>query len=398
LPTYDAIIAGHLCLDLIPDLSATTLDQFQKSFLPGRLTQVGSVALSTGGPVSNVGLALHKLGVATRLMGKVGDDLFGHAILQLVRAIDPELAGGMVIDPSASSSYTIVVNPPGLDRFFLHCPGANDTFGAEDVRYDDLQAARLLHFGYPPLMARMFADGGQELAQILQRAKATGITTSLDMAMPDPAAPSGQADWATILRLALPHVDLFLPSIEETLFMLRQPLFHELDQASPNHDILPLITPELLSSLSQELMALGARVVGLKLGYRGLYLRTAGRAAMASLGRARPSNPDRWANHELWAPCFQANFVGAAGSGDATIAGFLAALLRDLSPAAAVTMAVAVGACNVEAADTLSGIRTWSQTEERIAAGWPRHPLTLDAPGWHPDPHHGLWSRHPSAT
>lgn len=396
MPTYDAIVAGHLCLDLIPDLSATTPDQFQQSFLPGRLTQVGSIALSTGGPVSNVGLALHKLGIATRLMGKVGDDPFGQAILQLVQALDSELARGMVVAPGATSSYTIVVNPPGLDRYFLHSPGANDTFGAEDVRYDDLQAARLFHFGYPPLMARMFADDGQELAYMLQQAKAIGITTSLDMAMPDPAAPSGQANWAAILRSALPFVDIFLPSIEETLFMLRRPLYQELDQASTHHDILPLITPELLSSLSEELMAMGARVVGLKLGYRGLYLRTAGRAAMASLGRARPSDPDRWANQELWAPCFQADFVGAAGSGDATIAGFLAALLRGLSPTAAVTMAVAVGACNVEAADTLSGIRTWSQTEERIAAGWPRHPMSLDAPGWHQDPHHDLWFRYPT--
>jgi sugar/nucleoside kinase (ribokinase family) len=64
--------------------------------------------------------------------------------------------------------------------------------------------------------------------------------------------------------------------------------------------------------------------------------------------------------------------VGTAGSGDATIAGFLAAFLRDMTPEEAVTMAVAVGACNVEAADTLSGIRPWDETLRRVAAGWPR--------------------------
>ena len=68
---YDAIVAGHICLDIIPDLSGSTLEQFRRTFVPGRLVQVGSATLGTGGAVSNVGLALHKLGLDVRLMGKV---------------------------------------------------------------------------------------------------------------------------------------------------------------------------------------------------------------------------------------------------------------------------------------------------------------------------------------
>jgi hypothetical protein len=83
--------------------------------------------------------------------------------------------------------------------------------------------------------------------------------------------------------------------------------------------------------------------------------------------------------------------VGTAGSGDSTIAGFLSALLRDLPPAAALTAAVAVGACNVEAADTLSGVRPWDEMLRRVASGWERHELRLDAPGWRFDAVSGLW-------
>ena len=155
---FDAVVAGHICLDIIPDLSGTTLEQFRRTFAPGRLVQVGGVGLGTGGPVSNVGLAMHKLGVDVRLMGKVGDDAFGHLIRQVVASADPRLADGMVVDAGVGSSYTIVVSPPGVDRYFLHSPGANDTFVADDVRYNLLQQARLFHFGYPPLMRRMFED------------------------------------------------------------------------------------------------------------------------------------------------------------------------------------------------------------------------------------------------
>lgn len=388
---FDVVIAGHLCLDVIPDLSATTAEQFKQSFAPGRLLEVGAPALSTGGAVSNVGLALHILDISTRLMGKIGHDLFGQAIMQIVAGYDPHLAEGMIVDDAAVSSYTVVINPPGIDRTFLHCPGANDTFGADDIRYDALASARLFHFGYPPLMRRMFGGNGAELVEIFRRAKATGVTTCLDMALPDPGSAAGRADWRTILVGTLRYVDLFLPSIEETLYALRRDTYRHLQQAASDHDILPLLAPELLSDVSGELLELGVKIAGLKLGNRGLYLRTAGAETLADLGRGGPANLAAWAGKELWAPCFQVREVGAAGSGDATIAGFLAALLRDMSPEEAVTMAVAVGACNVEAADTLSGIRSWDETRQRVASGWPRHALHLDASGWHFDGQQGLW-------
>ena len=393
--SIDAIVAGHLCLDVIPDLSAIDAGDFSRAFAPGRLLQVGAVSFSTGGPVANVGLALHKLGLGVKLMGKVGDDLFGQAIHQGIACYDPALTDGMIIDPAAASSYTIVITPPGSDRFFLHCPGANDTFGAEDVRYDLLPAARLFHFGYPPLMRRMYEDGGAQLAEILRRAKATGFTTSLDMALPDPASAAGRADWPRICAQVLPYVDIFLPSLEEILFMLRRPTYAAMQQVAGRTDILPLVTPDLLTDLSEQLLAMGARVVGLKLGERGLYLRTAGERAMAGLGRARPSDPAAWADKELWAPCFKVKLVGAAGSGDSTIAGFLAGLLRGLSPEATVTAAVAVGACNVEAADTLSGLRSWEETTARVAAGWERHPLGISAGGWRFEEGWGCWVSSP---
>lgn len=390
-PPPEAIVAGHLCLDVIPDLSATSAPQFQRSFAPGRLLEVGAAALSTGGAVSNVGLALHRLGIGTQLMGKIGRDLFGQAIAQVVASFDPRLTAGMIVDDAAVSSYTVVINPPGIDRIFLHCPGANDTFGADDVYYDLLAGARLFHFGYPPLMRRMYEDDGVELVEILRRARATGVTTSLDMALPDPGSAAGRANWQTILRAALPYVDIFLPSIEETLYTLRRPTYDRLHQTAADQSITPLVTPELLSDVSGELLALGVKAVALKLGDRGLYLRTAGEAAWQDAGRGRPADPAGWADKELWTPCFRVDVAGTTGSGDATIAGFLAALLRGLSAEQAVTMAVAVGACNIEAADALSGIRSWEETQARVAGGWPRHAMRLDAAGWRFDGQQDLW-------
>jgi sugar/nucleoside kinase (ribokinase family) len=384
-----AVVAGHICLDVIPDLLGTSQAGFEQRFRPGHLVEVGPAAIATGGAVSNTGLALHKLGISTRLMGKVGDDLLGQAVRQVVATHGGDLADGMVIDGAASTSYTIIVDPPGVDRAFLHFPGANDTFGAADVRYDVVAEARLFHFGYPPLLRQVFQHGGAQLVDIFRRVKDVGVTTSLDMTFPDPSSEAGRADWVSILQAVMPSVDVFLPSIEETLYMLRRETYEALSQEAGG--FLAQITPALLSELSGELLAMGGKIVGFKLGERGMYVSTAGRAAIEALGAARPSDPGTWADRQLWAPCFRVDVAGTTGAGDAAIAGFLAGLLRDLSPEEALTAAVAAGACNVETADAVSGVRPWDEMWRRVKDGWARHPLSLDASGWHFDEHHQLW-------
>jgi sugar/nucleoside kinase (ribokinase family) len=386
--TLGAVAAGHLCLDILPNLDHLGNGQFDVLFRPGRLIQVGAAQFATGGPVSNTGLALHRLGVPTRLIAKVGGDPFGRIVRDVVSRYDPRLVEGIAVDAGATTSYSVIVSPPGTDRIFLHCPGANDTFASTDVAYDLVRKAALFHFGYPPLMARMYRQAGKELVEILATAKATGVTTSLDMSFPDPSSESGRADWRAIYRAALPHVDLFLPSIEELLFTLRPRTFEQLSSRGP---LACQVGAAMLADLSLELLDMGAKMVVLKLGDRGLYLRTAGLDRLESMGRARPAELRPWAGREIWAPCFQVDVVGTTGAGDATIAGFLAALLRGLVPEQAMVMAVAVGACNVEAADALSGLRTWEATTERVAAGWARRDMGAPGADWRRDAATGLW-------
>ncbi|MCS7049389.1 MAG: carbohydrate kinase family protein [Verrucomicrobiae bacterium] len=327
----EIVVAGHICLDIIPRFPRADVD-YRAVMQPGKLVFVDPPVISTGGAVANTGLALHRLGVPTGLMGKVGDDLFGHAILDVIRSHAPALAEPMIVDRTVASSYTVVINPPHVDRMFLHCPGANDTFTADDVRDEMLRGARLFHFGYPPLMRRFYADS-DELARLFRRVKSLGLTTSLDMAFPDPNSEAGRAPWPVILQRALPHVDIFLPSLDEMRFMLRRDSVRE---------------------IAQQLLDWGAGVVGLKLGEDGLYVRTR--------------------DGEWHAPCFQTTVVGTTGAGDCTIAGFLAGWIKGLPLPEIITMAVAVGACNVEAADATSGIIPWDRVVARVRAGWPRRP------------------------
>lgn len=385
-----AVVAGHICLDMIPDMSALPEGGFAESFQPGRLIEVNAATLCTGGSVSNTGLALHRLGVPTKLICKVGKDPFGQAVHSLMEVYDPDLMAGMVVDEQVSTSYSIIINPPGVDRIFLHSPGANHAFSADDIDYHLVGQAALFHFGYPPVMRRMYENNGRGLVEVFRRAKQTGVTTSLDMCYPDPISEGGRSNWTAILEATLPFIDIFLPSFEELLLMLRRVTY---EQFARRGRVLDQATPILLHDLSGELLRMGVRIAVIKLGERGLYCRSAGQDALSGMGRACPKNASAWAEQEMWAPCFRVQVVGTTGAGDATIAGFLAALLRGLSSEQATTAAVAVGACNVEAADALSGLRSWEATLQRIEAGWERLPLHLDDPDWEWDSAHALWRR-----
>jgi sugar/nucleoside kinase (ribokinase family) len=382
MPAYEAIVAGHLCLDIIPEIVGGG------RFAPGRMVEAGPATLSTGGAVSNTGVALHRLGVRTLLAGKVGDDMFGRAIRATVESYGAGLAEGLVVAPGESSSYTVILSPPGQDRTFVHHPGCNTGFAAADVSDGALAGARLLHLGYPPLLPRLYADGGRELAALLRRARGHRLTTSLDMTMPDPDGPTGRADWRAILAATLPHTDVFMPSVEELLLMLDRPAFERL--AAGDGPLVDRVPAALVVSLAEELLALGAAIVGLKCGHRGMCVLTAGADRLAVMGGAVPADPGAWAGRQLWVPCFAVDVAGTTGAGDATCAGMLMALLRGFALEDALDAASAVGACCVEAADALSGVRGWPETEARLRAGWLRRDPRISDEGWR-ETARGLW-------
>ena len=65
-------------------------------------------------------------------------------------------------------------------------------------------------------------------------------------------------------------------------------------------------------------------------------------------------------------------------------------MYRGLSPEEALTMAVAVGGCCVEAPDATSGVRPWAETLQRVHGGWRRADAKIQEQGWRPS-EGGIW-------
>ncbi len=378
---YDIMIAGHLCLDVIPRFPNTGATKIEQIMTPGKLVNMDEAMVSTGGPVSNTGINMKTLGSNVCFCACVGDDTFGKLTIDMLRSSGN--AEGIHVREGEVSSYTVVIAPPGIDRIFLHNPGTNDRFNAGDLNPELIAQCRHFHFGYPPLMEAMFADEGRELQKVFQIAKEAGATTSCDMTIPDPASVSGKAPWRKILENILPYVDIFVPSIEETFYMLHPEEFLRMKEEHNNAELIDFFTPADYLKTANELLAMGCKMATLKSGHRGFYIKTGSKESFEGLGAAKPGDADNWADRELWVPAFEpGKFGSATGSGDSSIAGLLSAYLRGLTLEEALKYATCCGLQNVRVLDAVSGIQPWEETTAMLAENMELIDAHIEADGW----------------
>ena len=314
----------------------------------------------------------------TELIGKIGDDDFGKQILRWYEEHEGHFQGIKTVK-GESTSYTIAICIPGVDRFYLHHCGANDTFGYDDVDFDLVGRAKLMLFGYPPWMAKLYANTGRELTKILKKTKELGTTTALDLSWPPV-----DCDWRAILEDWVPLSDIMVPSAEELFYFLHKDEFLEKKaRLGPKESPLDRITVGEIAGLGADLLKMGAAIAMVKCGHRGLYVRTAGKARLLKMGAAGCADLDNWAERELWFPVYQEErFVGALGSGDSAIAGFLSAFVRNHSVESCLRYANAAGSMNVTVPDGLTWNKGFDDLTKRIQAGWKTKDLRIDEPGW----------------
>lgn len=399
----DAVIAGHICLDITPkfpesEASSTTAGNQHPAgspsdadsnhpadsqhpagssvplarephpaslLIPGTLVTVDGVDIHPGGVVANTGLAMQFFGNDVSLMGKIGTDVFGTMLLDLLNQWGT--GNGMVVSKNASTSYSIVLALPGQDRIFLHDPGANHTFTGNDVDYDLIRESRLFHFGYPPQMRQMYERDGEELFCMFRRIDELGVLTSLDLAAVDDRSPAAAADWELILSRVLPHVDFFLPSYEELAWMLDRDTLARLRAVSPAGDPLETLSLERdVRPLAEKALSLGANVVVIKCGARGLFGKTADGAGFDRLcGKASKKNIsglDAWRGAEQIQPAIPPRVIrSATGAGDTCIAAFLTALLRGYEFPRSLALAAAAGSSCLESWDALGGLMSFEE-------------------------------------
>jgi Sugar kinases, ribokinase family len=370
----DIVSVGHICVDITPGIPESA-GGIQDIFVGGKLVNLQNLSISTGGSVSNTGITLNRLGIQTPLVAKIGNDILGEFIKKFIMDKGGN-CDNIIISDHEATSCTIVIAVPGVDRIFLHNPAVNDTFSVRDIDFELIGNAKIMHFGYPTLLRRMHINGGAEFIEVLKKSKETHVTTSVDITLPDPSSESACVDWELVLTNAMPYIDIFMPSIEEIIFMLDKKEYQRLKAISD--DILPLIDIHYISRLGQRVIQMGAKIVAFKCGELGFYLTTADVKALNQMGRGMVHNPDAWGNKEIFSSTYTVeNVISATGAGDTCIAGFLAGLVRGMPPEDCINLACGAGAICVSEYGAVDGIEHMDVIMKKVKDGWPKKKINI---------------------
>ncbi|MHC4556038.1 MAG: carbohydrate kinase family protein [Planctomycetota bacterium] len=302
----DVVCLGQFTADVVVTPVSSLPDK-------GKAIFVDNISLHNGGCACNTAVALGKLGIDTAVVGKVGCDTFGDFLIKVMD--DANLnTSGIVRDRSVNTSTTTVLINPDGERSFLHYYGGNAKMSEDDVNYDIVKKAKILHVAAAFLVPGL---DGKPMARVLEKAQQMGVRTSLDTAW------DAEGRWMQLLEPSLRYVDIFIPSIEEAQIL-----------SGKKH------TPEV----AQTFLDYGINTVVLKLGAEGCFVKT----------------PD----DEFAMPAFKVTkVVDTLGAGDCFVAGFLAATVNRWNLREACRFANAVGAFCVSAKGT-SSIKSIQETIE----------------------------------
>jgi sugar/nucleoside kinase (ribokinase family) len=232
-----------------------------------------------------------RLGLRVAMVGIVGDDAMGRFMLASMaeRGID---TSAILVDPRVPTGASVIL-ASATDRAILTAPGTMPLLRVADVPPPLVGKARHVHVGSVFLLDAARAD----LPALFRAARAAGVTTSFDTNW-DP-----RDVWDGGVRALLAETDVFLPNAGEAT------------RIAGEADV---------EVAARALVALGARVVAVKLGPEGALAVTAD--GVTARCPALPVEP-----------------IDTTGAGDTFDAGFLAGWLAGRPLGACLALGVACG-------------------------------------------------------
>ena len=278
------VVLGDINIDVILPVSAYPQTG-------GEIVSQGGLT-SLGGSAANTAVVLAKLGLATRLLGRVGQDAWGEIALGELRVAGVEL-DHVQRDAQAPTGMIFTPVTPDGERTMFGQRGANMSTDPAEMRPNLLAGAQLLHLSGYAFLAEPQRQAGIRAVELARR---QGLALSLDTALLPALAVPEQ------IKALLPGLAICVLGLEEAR---------------------ALTGSQAPGECAQALLQAGVGQVGLKLGREGCLLAEAG---------------------GLWEiPAFPAQVVDTTGAGDAFSAGLIYARLHSLSPPAAGLLANALG-------------------------------------------------------
>ena len=132
----DIVCLGEILIDMFPA-------EFGRS-----MVDVSAFHPKPGGAPANVAVAASRLGANSAFIGKVGEDIFGHYLEQIL--VDEDVATrGMRYDQHARTTLVFMAMPDAhsAEYMFYRNPGADMLLEPDDLDRQLLEETNVFHFG-----------------------------------------------------------------------------------------------------------------------------------------------------------------------------------------------------------------------------------------------------------
>jgi sugar/nucleoside kinase (ribokinase family) len=261
---------------------------------------IESIVVVPAGTAGGTALVAAKLGVATAIASAVGHDGAGRFVRQEFErhGVDTSL---LAVHPTRPTSTTILTIRADGERPNFHALGASAFAVIDAAMKKAAQSAKFVHYAG---IGGVRLDGGPGAA-LLADAKLAGAVVTCDLIGP------GARTMAELERI-LPHVDHFMPNMDEALFLT--------GTSDPR-------------TAAEHFFRLGAKSCIFKWGGKGAYVATK--------------------DNETVLPAHRIDVVDTTSCGDSYCAGFIAGLDRGFDPMTACRFAGAVAALVAQGMGTL---------------------------------------------
>ncbi len=201
MTSYDLSAVGFLVLD--------TLCAHADAMPPkGGATFVEQMTMTVAGTAGATALDCAMLGLEVQIAAEVGHDPMGDWLLSemVAKGMNVEL-----VSRSKSQQTSMSMLPIGSDgaRAAFFVPGASKTFSPSEAVMEKLLDASILHLGGTGLLPSF---DGEPSRHLLARAKELGRTTVFDLIL-------ANEETIRLVEPLLPHIDYFVPSIDEASAM-----------------------------------------------------------------------------------------------------------------------------------------------------------------------------------
>ncbi len=212
----EVLVIGELNMDLI-------LDDVESFPELGKEKIASDFNLTMGSSSAIFAANLARLGTPTAFCGMVGEDDFGHMIIEQLQEFGVHTSS--VITSSQHKTGLTAIIRHNNERAMVTYPGAMDHFGPADFPDTLFKKARHLHissiFMQPVIQ--------ENLLPIVNKAKKQGMSISLDTQW-DP-----DEQWDLDMPVLLSRVDFFLPNEDEFLALSGSPTIEKgIDKLQPH--------------------------------------------------------------------------------------------------------------------------------------------------------------------